>query len=72
MRASPLPNPANFGETRQNEMERETGIEPATSSLGNCYTDSILLVRLALSCALYHGFARYSAVIVPKLLPSFG
>ena len=31
----------------------------------------MLLIRLALSCFLPHGFPSYSALTVPKLFPSF-
>ena len=39
-----------FGSSQVIEnMERETGIEPATSSLGSCHSDMYLLSKLGVS-----------------------
>ena len=48
-----------------------TGIEPMTSTVSIRTGLSILLNRLLLSCPVLARFRRFSALIHPKLIPSF-
>jgi hypothetical protein len=47
-----------------------TGIEPMTSTVSRDAGWSILFIRLGSLCSILVHFARYSALIVPKLFPS--
>src|SRR5436309_15518029 len=49
----------------------ERGFEPPTPWSRNGNRNTILLIRLAWFCVLYHGFARFSAAIGLKLDSSF-
>src|SRR5207245_7865098 len=49
----------------------ERGFEPPTPWSRSNDRNIILLIRLAWFCVLDHGFTRFSAVIGPKLDPSF-
>jgi hypothetical protein len=48
-----------------------TGIEPMTSTVSMDREWSILLIRLGFLYSILVHSARYSALIVPKLFPSF-
>ena len=48
-----------------------TGIEPMTSTVSMDLGLSILLIRLGSLCSIVVDCARYSALIVPTLFPSF-
>ena len=46
--------------------------ELGTSCAQGSSRNAKLLVRLAFSYVMHHGFARYSSMFVPKLFPTFG
>ncbi len=54
------------------EVARLGGFEPPTSGSGDQCRKAILMILLAQSCTLDHGFIRYSALNGPKSDPSFG
>ncbi len=47
------------------------GFEPGASCAQGKCRNAKQLVRLAFSYVMHYGFARYSAMFVPKLFPSF-
>src|SRR5258706_11705061 len=54
-----------------NKLVGERGSEPPTPWSRNDNRSTISLIRLAWFCVTDHGFTRFSAVIGPKLDPSF-
>src|SRR3990167_1803221 len=77
--ALPRLAPANFGlrpaagrasgrRRKPPRLRRHGALRPV--DLQRKPLNAILLVRLALSCVLDHGFAWFSAGFVPKLFPS--
>ncbi len=53
------------------EVARLGGFEPPTSGSGDQRQNAMLMILLAQSCTLDHGFVRYSALNGPKTDPSF-
>jgi len=52
-------------------MARLGGFEPPTSGSGDQRQNAMLMILLAQSCTLDHGFVPYSALNGPKSDPSF-
>src|SRR2546426_11763205 len=53
------------------KVARLRGFEPPTSGSGDQRQYAMLMILLAQSCTLDHGFVRYSALNGPKTDPSF-
>ena len=53
-------------------VARLRGFEPPTSGSGDQRQNAMLMILLAQSCKVLHGFVRYSALNGPKSDPSFG